>query len=115
MQISNPMIRKLFFIILALSAPYLHADMVDNIQQPDGTITFSSPSLLVATVIKYAIGVAGILWVIGITWWGIQMILSVGDDEKQKKAKYMLIYSVVWVIIAWLAYSLVTVLSSVQL
>jgi hypothetical protein len=55
------MIRNFFFIILALSAPYLHAAMVDTIQQPDGTITLSSPSELVVTVIKYAIGIAGIL------------------------------------------------------
>jgi hypothetical protein len=49
------------------------------------------------------------------TWWGIQMILSVGEDEKQKKAKFMLIYSVVWVIVAGLAYSIVTIISSLRI
>lgn len=88
--------------------------MIDPIQQPDGTLTITTPSEFVATIIKYAIGIAWILWVIGITWGGIQMILSVGDDEKQKKARYMLIYSVLWVIIAGLAYSIVTILSSVK-
>lgn len=109
------MFQKLFFLILAFLAPVLHADMVGNIQQPKDTISFSTPSELVVLVIRYTIGIAGILWVIGITWWGIQMILSVGEDEKQKKARYMIIYSVLWVIIAWLAYSVVNVLSSVQL
>lgn len=109
------MFQRLFFLILAFLAPVLHADMVSNIQQPKDTISFTSPSELVVLVIRYTIGIAGILWVIGITWWGIQMILSVGEDEKQKKARYMIIYSVLWVIIAWLAYSVVNVLSSVQL
>jgi hypothetical protein len=80
------MFQRLFFLILAFLAPVLHADMVDNIQQPKDTISFTSPSELVVLVIRYTIGIAGILWVIGITWWGIQMILSVGEDEKQKKS-----------------------------
>jgi Type IV secretion system pilin len=108
------MFQKLFFLILASFVPAVHAAMVDNIQQPVDTISLSSPSELVVLVIRYTIGIAGILWVIGITWGGIQMILSVGEDEKQKKARYMIIYSVLWVIIAWLAYSIVNVLSSVQ-
>ena len=108
------MLRTIFFIIFAGFTEILHAAIVDTIQQPRGTIELNSPSELIATIIQYAIGIAGILWVIGITWWGIQMILSVGEDEKQKKARYILIYSVLGVIIAGLAYSLVTILSSVK-
>ncbi len=55
------MIRTLFFIIFATSASYIHAAMVDPIQQPDGTLEISTPSEFIATIIKYAIGIAGIL------------------------------------------------------
>lgn len=109
------MLRTLYFLIVAALIPRIHAAMVDPIQQPDGTLQLTSPSEFIATIIKYAIGIAGILGVIGITWGGIQMILSVGEEEKQKKAKFMMIYSVLWVIIAGLAYSIVTILSSVKL
>jgi len=52
------MIRTLFFIILASSASFIHAAMIDPIQQPDGTLTITTPSEFVATIIKYAIGIA---------------------------------------------------------
>jgi hypothetical protein len=62
------MFQKLFFLILATFAPLLHAALIDPIQQPDKTITLTTPSEFIATIIKYAIGIAGILGVIGMTW-----------------------------------------------
>jgi hypothetical protein len=61
------MIRTFLFFILLLSARWTSA--VGYIEQPRGTVGVTgNPSSLVASIITYAIGLAAILGVIGITW-----------------------------------------------
>lgn len=86
------------------------------INQPGWTIDApDNISTLIANIIKYGIGIAGILGVIGITWWGIQMVLSVWEDEKMKKARHIVIYSIVGVIVAGLAYGIVNLIWNVKI
>ncbi len=80
----------------------------DRIVQLNGK---SAPIVFLWNLITYAIGIAGVLGVIGVTWWGIQMILSSGEDEKMKKARYILIYSLIGVLVAGLAYGVVDTVS----
>ncbi len=74
-------------------------------------VEVKNPMTFLWNLIAYAIGIAGVLAVIGVTWWGIQMILSSGEDEKMKKARYILIYSLIGVLVAGLAYGVVDVVS----
>lgn len=108
------MIRFFLAFLIFLSSPaFLSA--VGYIQQPSGTISADTPSTLIASLIAYAIGIAAILGVIGVTWGGIQMILSAGDDEKHKKGKNTIIYSLIGVGLAGLAYGIVTIISSLKI
>lgn len=66
-------------------------------------------------IIAYGIGLTAILAVIAVTWAGIQMLLSVGDEGKFSKAREMLIYALVGVGLSGLAYLIVRVLSSIDL
>ncbi len=50
-----------------------------------------------------------------ITWASIQMILSVGEDEKIKKARYMIIYAIIGLVIAGLAYGIVKFMTNLNL
>jgi Type IV secretion system pilin len=74
-----------------------------------------TPDLAIAAIIQYFILITGILAVMAITWWGIKFILSTGDDEKMKKARYTIIYAFVGVVVAGLAYSIVEVLTKIEL
>lgn len=107
--------KKYLFLILAFSAPLITYAIGGDIEQPNGTIEFTNIGQLIAKLISYAIGIAGVLWVIGITWWGIQMILSTGDDEKLKKWRFIMIYSIVWVIVAGLAYSIISIVGNLKI
>lgn len=89
-------------------------DLVTGAIQPYGVIT-DPPLDIVSNIIAYSIGIAAILWVIGITWWGIEMVLSSGEDEKLKKGKYIMIYSIIGVILAGLAYSIVTLMGNLRI
>jgi hypothetical protein len=68
----------------------------------------ADPSTTIAKVIAYFVMLTGVLTVISLTWAAIQMILAVGDDEKVKKARYMIIYSLIGLIISGIAYATVT-------
>lgn len=108
------MIRLFFVLSFLLSIDIATAVNSSIIAAPGGVIT-TTPVDLVGKIITYAIGIAAILWVIGITWWGIQMILSVWEDEKLKKWQRTVIYSIVWVVLAWLAYGIVNLIGNIRI
>ena len=61
------------------------------------------------------IGLTGVLAVIGITWSAIQMMLAVGEEEKFKKARYSMIYAFVGLVLAGLAYGIVTIITNMKI
>ena len=73
------------------------------------------PYQIITNIISYAIGITAILGVIGITWGGIQMILAVGEDEKMKKARYMIIFSLVGVVVSGMAYGIVNLIGNIRI
>jgi Type IV secretion system pilin len=66
-----------------------------------------TPGEMIARIIAYMISITGVLAVIAATYAGLQMMMTSGDDEKQKKATKMLIYAFVGLVIAGLAYTIV--------
>ncbi len=58
----------LFTLVFFSYAGSLFAAMVDFIIQPSGTIGNKPPIGILSNMISYAIGIAAILGVIGITW-----------------------------------------------
>lgn len=65
----------------------------------------------IAEWIKYA----GLLAVISLTIGWIMYMLSMWVDAKTKKAKDIIMYSIIWVLISILAYSLVDIINSINL
>lgn len=74
-----------------------------------------NPSGILANIISYGIGIAGILAVLAVTWASIQMVLAAWDEEKVKKAWYMMIYAFIGVVIAGLAYAIVKFIMNLKL
>lgn len=77
----------------------------------NNTIPTNDSSLLPG-IIAYSIGIAGVLAIIAITWAGIKMFLSVGDENKFNEARNVLIYALVGVGLAGAAYALVSMVSN---
>ncbi len=73
-----------------------------------------SPDNTIANIISFGIKIAAILAIIAITWWAIQMILAAWEEEKVKKWRMTVIYSLVWVMAAGLAYGIVKIITSLQ-
>lgn len=72
----------------------------------------SKSDSLFSGLIAYTIGVVAVLAVIAITWSGIQMFLSVGNESKFNEARNIMIYAFVGVAVAGLAYGLVGFISN---
>lgn len=53
--------KKYLFLILAFSAPLITYAIGGDIEQPNGTIEFTNIGQLIAKLISYAIGIAGVL------------------------------------------------------
>ena len=77
---------------------------LDDIGDP-----FTNQDLMetVQTILTAVIGIVGILAVIMIVYGGIQYTMSAGDAGKVKKAKDTILYGVIGIIVALLAFAIV--------
>ncbi len=85
---------------------------------PDTNLTNVSVNTagdFIGAVIAWMIGLTAVLTVLAITWAWIQMILAIGEEEKMKKARHTMIYAFIGLIIAWLAYAIVTLITYLNL
>ena len=109
-------LRTLFFISCASLIQVTYA--LDPVVSPTPILTNYSqqtPGDTIANIISYFILLTGIISVLAVTYGGIQMILAIGEDEKIKKARHTIIYAFVGLIIAGLAYGVVTFIMNFQL
>lgn len=112
------------FIAWVSSIPLLFADIqiaspTDILPgYPDtnlSNVSVSTAGDFIGAFIAWMIGLTAVLTVLAITWAWIQMILAVGEEEKMKKARHTMIYAFIWLIIAWLAYAAVTMITYIKL
>jgi hypothetical protein len=111
---------SVIFLVLAyalfvtwVSALDINTSVVSPTEQlPDINNT---PSDAIASIIQFFILITGVLAVMVITWWGIGFIMSTGDDEKMKKSRKTIIYAFVGLVVAWLAYSIVEILTKAHI
>lgn len=109
----------IFMGIYSLFTPSVFAE-VKSVESP----TDALPSInyvgngaagdALGSLVSYGIGLTSILAVIAITWAGIMMFLSVGEEEKFKKAREILIYALVGVGVSGAAYVIVSLVSNLN-
>lgn len=81
-------------------------DQVKNVINNSG-IPQTDPSVVEANIINRIFWTVGVLAVVMIIVAGVQMITSAGDPGAVTKAKRTLVYSIVGLIVAVLAYAIV--------
>ena len=80
-----------------------------------GQATESSDVLgVLPNIIAYVIGITAVLAIIAATWAGIQMFLSVGNEQKFDEARNILIYALVGVGLAGGAFLIVQIVSNLS-
>lgn len=101
---------KLFFSFFAAFVLVSQTLALAPVQSPiDGLPSMEqAPTDTLASLIKYFVMLTSVLAIIAITWWGIQMIMAVGDDEKNKKARHTIIYAFIGLLVSLLAYATVS-------
>lgn len=105
----------LSIVVLSLSVDSAFAIEVIKPYNLDLPAINDTPETAIAAIIQYFILITGILAVMAITWGGIKFVLSTGDDEKMKKARYTVIYAFVGLVVAGLAYSIVEIITKIEL
>lgn len=94
------MIRLLLLFIVLFSPLFGYA--LNDVVSPTSLLPEidTTPGDTIANIIAFFISLTAILSVMTMTWASIQMILAVGEDEKIKKARYMIIYAIIGLLIA---------------
>ena len=64
------------------------------------------PAAIAATMIKAALGILGIVFVVLVVYGGFLYMTSSGEADKVKKAKNVIMYAAIGVIIIFVAYAL---------
>lgn len=116
--------QKIFFALVALSVPMV-AIAAPQVISPTsqlpgapngaGQVTEAGDALgVLPNIIAYVIGVTAVLAIIAATWAGIQMFLSVGNEQKFDEARNILIYALVGVGLAGGAFLIVQIVSNLS-
>ncbi len=79
------------------------------------TVSASTAGAWIATIIAWLLGITAVLAVLAVTYAGIQMILATGEEEKFKKARHTMIYAFIGLVVAGLAYAMVTFVTNLNL
>jgi len=100
------MFKKILFSIavLALALPATALAQVNVDQVDPYTGDFAG---LINTVISWVLGVVVLLAVGLIIWGGVQMMTARGDSEKFSQAQNVVIYAIIGLIVAFVAWALV--------
>ncbi|MDD2487318.1 MAG: hypothetical protein PHS92_03040 [Candidatus Gracilibacteria bacterium] len=124
----NRILKKALYIsISSLSfIPFLTNANVDDIDfkndaglpsfnSGSGFIKYETPYYFVIVIIKELIKYVGIFAIIAMMIGGIMYISSLGVEDKIKKAKNIVIYSIVGVLVSILSYALVDIVNNLTL
>ena len=95
--------------IFATPAP--NCDWLPWCDTSSNTVTFDVIWSLIATVIQYVAVIA----VLALMYWGILYLFSSGEEEKTKKAKNVIIWALVWVLVSASAFLLINILNNFRL
>lgn len=106
-----------FVPMMAFAAPQVISPTGQLPGAPSGTwqATEASDALgVLPNIIAYVIGITAVLAIIAATWAGIQMFLSVGNEQKFDEARNILIYALVGVGLAGGAFLIVQIVSNLS-
>lgn len=113
---------KVFLLVTILTAlSYKGFDIIHaaNLPTPDKMgLPFESTPLVansIAKIIKQAIMFAGVLAIMSLTYAGILMMLSYGDENKVKSAKSIITYSLIGILLSGAAYAIIEAINALKI
>jgi hypothetical protein len=113
------MSRRIFLIFLFLVvALFAESALANSLPQPEKYgLPFEGQPVAenVGRIIKQAIMYVGVLAIMALTYGGILMMLSYGDESKLKSAKSVVSYALLGVVLAGGAYAIVEALNALKL
>lgn len=73
----------------------------------DGQVTKQGITLYAQVIVKYLMSFISVIAVIYIIYAGFQLMIGGGDEEKMKKARQIITYIILGIVLMWLAYPIV--------
>lgn len=94
-----------------MSGSGLSADQIKQLKDAAGCYTNTRVEPVINSVLKVVIGIVGVLAVGVMIFGGIMYVTSTGDAQKAYKAKNVIIYGIVGLVVAMLAFAIVSFVS----
>jgi hypothetical protein len=113
MQLKNKkfitaLIINLLLLVFLVVTPVVSVKAIDELKNPlAGSADIDSYSLF-ARIIKAALGIAGSLSLVFFVWGGMIWMTAGGNEEKTKKAKDTLIWSVLGLVAIFASYAILS-------
>lgn len=98
---------------VALSVLMLLAPLLVSAAVFKNPIGYSNVPDLLSSVVKWILGLVGFIALLSLVWGGTLYIISFGDEAGIKKAKTIIIWSVVGLIVILLAFFIVRTVSNI--
>ena len=76
-------------------------------------VTDRTLSEYVIQIISYLTTFITLIWVVIVIYAGFTILVSWWDEEKIKSAKRLILYAILWIILIWLAWSIMTFIVSI--
>ncbi|MBU1017982.1 pilin [Patescibacteria group bacterium] len=103
------------FVLTAFFANSAFAQMQDLLREDPGQIGGTAKGSLgqnITTIINYFLGLLGLIAVAMLIYAGVLMVTAGGNDEQVTKARKIIMYAVVGIVIILLSYTVVTFVAS---
>ena len=82
-------------------------EWIEEMYDIDGIETDRKASDFVQDIVSYLLTFVTIIWVIYIIYAWFNLLTSAWDEEKAKKSKQIIIYVMIWIILMYLANSII--------
>lgn len=103
----------LFLLVGAETAVVFADQIVDPIKAGLPFEASASATSPIGKLGKELVKYTGILAVVALSWGGVSFITSFGDEQKVKKAKNIVMYSLIGVVLSIAAYTIIDIVNSI--
>lgn len=84
-----------------------------DIVEPDGALTSENTTGILKNIIDWLLSIAAILALTAIIIGGIWYIVSIGDENKAKQAKQIIMYAVIGLIIVGISFAIIATIDTI--
>ncbi len=103
----NKIIFCLYLVVIVVSGPLMVSAQSVNLENPLPIDNILESSSYIGKIIKNILGIVGALALLFLVYGGISMIIAGGNETKIAKAKSLIVYTAIGLVIIFSSYTII--------